>query len=528
MNLIGDDFVQNKPGNSNMLKKIILISIIALVVCIVIIVIILALVKEEKKTINIDGVANDNVKKAIIYENNDNVHVSIRDISEFLGYQSYAGNYKERSENANECYVANKQEVACFVANSNVIEKINLSTKESTYFTIDENVQMKDGKLYTTPKGIATAFNVYFGVSQDKTKITIQTLPYLVEVYKKSVVEMGYKEMSSEFEDQKTILKGLAIVKDAQGQYGLVDVLNKNTILETKYSAIAYTPVTETFKVKSNGKIGIVNEKGEELIKIQYDGLQLISQASKLYVVRKDNRYGVITETEDVRIPINFQNIGNDISRFPQNEQTNKYIIADKYIPVKKEDYWGLYNVEGKQLTDFIYDDFGCTSASAKNSENVLIIPDYDIIIGKKNNKYYLINQYGEELYKGAGFDEAYIKVEEGQKYYYLVRNDKKYNALSALKSLSEKTTGSEETEKANNSTSENNAQSTNQENNEKSNEENNEENSEENSEENNEESNEENNEENNEEDNEESNEENSEENNEENNEEDNDENNEE
>ena len=524
MNLMGEDFVQNKPGNSGTLKKILLISIIALVICIVIIILILALVKDEKKTFTIDGVANDNIKKTIIFENDGNVHISIRDIAEYLGYQSYSGNYVERSENANECYVANKQEVASFVANSNVIEKINPNTKESTYFTIDENIQMKDGKLYTTPKGIATAFNVYFGVTEDKTKVTIQTLPYLVEAYKKSVVEMGYKEISSVFDDQKTILKGLAIIKDGQGQYGLLDVLNKNIILETKYSNISYIPVTETFKVKSNGKIGIVNEKGEELIKMQYDKLQLISQASKLYVVAQDNRIGVINEIGDIKIPINFQGIGIDISKFDKNDLNNKYIIADKYIPIKKDNLWGLYNVDGERLTDFIYDGFGCASSSSKNAENVLIIPDYDIIIGKKNDKYYLINQYGEELYNGAGFDEAYIKIDEGQKYYYLVRNNKKYNAISALKNLAEKTTASEEPNKE--TTGDNNSNGSgelkprnSEENNKENSEASKQENSEENNEENNEENGEENNEENNEENSEENNEENSEENNEENNE---------
>ena len=447
MNLIGEQFVPNKPDKSGKLKTIILISIVALVVAILIVVILMAVLKEEKITVKLNGENNAQLKNSLIFEEDGTVHIPIKEVASYFGYESYNGNYLNKSEDTSSCYVETNEEAVCFELDSDKIEKVNKKTQEVTYFYINEPVKMIDGKLYTTSEGIAQAYNAIFTYDQKTKKVVISTMQYLVDSYESAILEFGFKEISKEFNDEKAILNNLVIVKDTKGQYGIFNVSTDTNVLEAKYDSIEYIPMSGDFLVESNDKIGIVSSEGKERIKVQYSSIELINQELKLYVVKKDEKIGVIDENESVIIPINCNKIGIDSKTFSKNDIKNKYIILDKIIPVMKDDLWGLYDIEGTQLTDFKYEGFGCTSSSTRNTENVIIVPSYKVIIARKDRKYVLINQYGEELLNGALFDEAYMTVDVDEVKYYLVRNKKTYDAEELLEKLKERTQGSNQTE---------------------------------------------------------------------------------
>ena len=41
----------------------------------------------------------------------DTVYISIRDIASYVGYQSYSGDYSERSEAKYKCYIKSENEI---------------------------------------------------------------------------------------------------------------------------------------------------------------------------------------------------------------------------------------------------------------------------------------------------------------------------------------------------------------------------------------------------------------------------------
>lgn len=65
-----------------------------------------------------------------------------------------------------------------------------------------------------------------------------------------------------------------------------------------------------------------------------------------------------------------------------------------------------------------------------------MVIPDYNVIVASKDKKYNLINSSGEKLWNGLLFDDVYMTVTSTEKKYYIIRNEKKYDAEKQLKKL--------------------------------------------------------------------------------------------
>ena len=436
MNFMGEELQPKKEDKTKRLSKILLILIIIIAILIVAIMCVIASLKTEPLKVNLDGQANNDIKKLLVFDEDGSVHIPIRDIAPFLGYESFNGDYLNKSEDTNKCYIEIDEEVVNFEANSNKIEKINPQTMESSYILIDEAVQLRDGKLYTTPQGISKAFNVYYNYDEAKKKMTIQTMQYIVDMYEQNAIELGYKGISNNFNDSKACLKDLTIIQDQKGKYGIMNMETKKEILEAKYDKISYIPLSNEFLIVSNGKMGIKDENGKDKIKIQYEDINLVSQDMKLYVVKQDERYGMIDSTEDVIIPIVFDKIGIEIKNFERNNIKNKYVILDELVPVMRDNKWGLYNINGNQICKNEYDGFGCMISNNKNAKSVLVVPEYSLIIARKDKKYYLVSTEGQELGNSIDFDQVYMVIEAGDISYFVSRNNASANIDKVMEVL--------------------------------------------------------------------------------------------
>lgn len=435
MNLIGEEFIPTGKKNTNKTQKMILIAIIVLSIIIVVTLIAQILLKgknsnKDALNISIDGVEQADLDN-IIMVNDNKIYMPIRDIAPYLQYDSFNGDYINKSEDTTKCYVETNEEIAQFTANSNVLEKINKNTQEKTYYTFDDPVQMQDGKLYANEDIIQKAFNVYF--YKEGNQLNIYTMEFLIESYKNVVIESGFKDISIKFDDEKAILESLLIVKNDGGAYGVFNVDTKETILEAKYNKIEYIPTTNEFLVKTNGKMGIITATGKERIKLNYESIELVNQELNYYVVSNEGKFGIINENEEIIVPIHYDSIGVNINNFPKNNLKNNYVILDKIIPVRKNDLWGLYDINGTLLTKEGYDGLGCTNSRGRNTESLLVISDYNVIVVKQDDLYYLIYINGEKLFNGTGFDSAYISTDDGETNYCVTRNGKTYNAVDLI-----------------------------------------------------------------------------------------------
>lgn len=419
MELYNEDYkVKNKKSK---LPTIITIIIILLILLTVGIVYLIFYINSTVTRINLDGVSTSSLEKILyINEKDGNLYIPIRKIASYFKYKDYSGDYKYKSEDSTKCHVENENETAMFTLDSSILVKTR-GNSDYEYIDLDQKVFQKDGELYTTIDGIEKAYNVSFTYDKEKKRIDIYTMNYLLDYYTKY---LKIEDYSTAFNDKKAILEGM-IVKIQNGKYGVVKAQNGEAILETKYDKIEYLQNTSDFMVKSNGKCGILSQKGEAKIKIAYDDIDVMDNENGLYLIKENGYYGILDSKGNVILEPNYQQIGTDINQYAQNGVENKYVLLNKLIPVKQNNLWGFFDLKGKQIADFKYTGLGCTTSKVSNTYPTLIIPSYDIVIVKKDNFYNLMMLDGKELINGYVVDSVYmtVNVVTSENKYYMTYN---------------------------------------------------------------------------------------------------------
>lgn len=458
MNIIEEGF-QNKEEKKKKTSMTIILVAIVLVFCMIIgIISYLVYIKNSELKVFLNDEANAKVKDLLVIEDNGTVYVPIKEIASYLEYESYNGEYGNKSEELSKCYVESENQVVNFSLGSNKIYKLDLTDDSGNYEYIysKEPVKAINGVLYITSEATEKAFDISFDYDKDKNRIYIYTIPYLVELYSSKVLDFGYKEISDKYINQTAIVKNnFLVVKSEKEKYGVVTT-EGDAVLEVKYDDIEYLPTTGDFLVKSNEKYGIVSKNKETKVQLIYDSIELMDSDSQLYVVSKENKYGVIDFSGKTKIYIENDEIGIDGSKFSQNKIRNSYILADNLIPVRKGNVWGLYNKNGNQVVDFKYDSFGYIANNNKEAINLLVIPDYNVLVACKDKKYTLLNSFGEELFAPVA-DDIYMTINGGQTYYYIMVNDKQMNAIEFLDSIGIKNNSKQDNNESSDNTNETN-----------------------------------------------------------------------
>lgn len=434
MNLIDEELQPKKKDNSKKMARMILIIISILIIAIIGIVMAIAYIQEKTLKLYVNGSINEKVKQMMVIEDDGTIYFPIKDIASYLGYQSFNGEYTDKSEDQSKCYVQDDNEVANFALNSNKIYKLTLENSDGNYdyYYSKKPVRAINGKLYATSDAIENAFNVSFSYNADNQRAYIYTMPYLIQSYSSKVLDYGYEEISDNYNNKKTILNDMLVVTKDQGKiYAVIDIKG-NAVIEPKFDNIEYLPNSGDFLVQSNNKVGIISAKKETKIQLLYDSLELIDSDTGLYLAKKDNKYGVIDSKGNIKIYIEYDQIGIDNTKFEQNNIKNKYLLDNGMILARKDKLWGAFDKNGKQVLDFEFDSFGYVATSNKDAINLLLIPDYNILVACQNKKYALINSAGEMIIRPV-LDDAYMTINSGKKYYYMNANDRKINITEFL-----------------------------------------------------------------------------------------------
>ena len=123
MNLIEESFQTKEEKKKKVATKIILVAIIAVVLVIVGIVSYLLYIQSTTLKLTLDGQANEKLKQLLVFEEDGTIYVPIKDVASYLGYDSFNGEYSDKSESQSKCYVQSKEEteIANFSLGSNVI-----------------------------------------------------------------------------------------------------------------------------------------------------------------------------------------------------------------------------------------------------------------------------------------------------------------------------------------------------------------------------------------------------------------------
>lgn len=457
------DFEIEKQKNQKKIKKIIICIIVLLMMCAVCLgAVAYKMYDPDKLTIIIDGKDVSDLRTIMdiqIDENGKTIfYIPIREFGQYLnkanpelGYVTYKGDYDPQTEEENKCYIERKGiEVTLFSANSKDVYKMNLQKQNSEYeqYTIDKNVYLNKGKLYTSVEGIEKGYNVFVKYDETNKTITINSLDKIITNVSQSLEQKGENgsygklKVTEIYSDYNAVNEGGIVVKADSGTYG---ILNANDfskyILEPKYDKIEYIPETTDYLVTSNGKVGLFSKDGRRKIEMMYEQLTQIGQDSKLYVMKANNQYGVVDENGNTIIYPEFDQIGIDVKQFAYNGIKKGYIILNKLIPVKEKELWAFFDTKGKPIsgnsvqTAFKYTNIGYRTSNSDNIYSLLVIPEYNVIVvGDKSKKYGFMNINGVERH--MLFNKIYIKVSSGKALYKMTRDnfDGEEDVLELLK----------------------------------------------------------------------------------------------
>ena len=295
------------------------------------------------------------------------------------------------SDSNNIKQVSNENKTEYFAAFENekwgVIDSLGNITINPQY---DEMITIPDK---TIPVFICT-YDVNYETLEYKTKAINEKGEEIFLNYE-GVEGLINEDESGNIFYEKNVYK---VKKDSK--FGLIDGKGKE-ILKCEYDDISTLTGEEgTLLITQNNNIGLADTYGNILIKPEYTDIQKFGNGSKnKYIVKNsDNKYGILLSDSSVEIEIKYDYI--------------KSIDGNNLYAVKEDDMWKVINKDSTIEVSINYDDV----SDIKN----------DYIVVEDNNKYGLINTSGEEVIPVEYDDLKYIFEEN-----YIARQGDKYGIIN-------------------------------------------------------------------------------------------------
>lgn len=340
------------------------------------------------------------------------VYYNIETLTKLTGYKYNNGAYGEEiDETKDKCYIDNGGEYVTYLLDSNEItknikivkqyteelkipyEKISNTTLSNTSsaeldkesFTLEQPVIQFEDFLYASKEAITKGLNMRI-LDNQGTIVDIQTLEDLVNGYSNSLSQSGYT-LTPNFKNQRALSDGYAVVgKDKE--YGVVDLETGKEVISLKYDSVEYVQSIGEFIVSSNSNYGMQKPGSQTpTIKLEYESIDLLNAEKKLYIVGKNGKYGVINSEGNEVIPTEYDQIGlTSVSAYKSQGEKDKYVINGECIPVMRNENYGLYSIDGTLLASTRFSAIGCENPNEiiKNTSAMptLTIPLSDKVTG--------------------------------------------------------------------------------------------------------------------------------------------------
>ncbi len=458
-------------------KKIYMICGIGIVLLIFIIVALLAVVSninKNKAQLLIDG--NNYSVNGFLINKDNTIYIGLENLTKAIASDGYTYRKGNRDiEDENQCYITDSaiQESVFFKVGTNEIYKSDDVTNEIVHYTLSKPVIKENEKIYIPIEDCKMALNMNY--TKNKNQYSLSTIEYLEKYYNQQASNSFLPDTSIVWAtlpaNKKLLRDGLVIVADSSENLGIAFVssstdskkklttVSTTQIITPKYKYIKYVEKYNQLIVETSSGRGVVelskssdgNYTVKTIISPQYEEIKqldeerfIISQGgNKIDGKTEDEKnnksikYGIINKEGEEILPVEYQQIGIDAYEFTNNHIENKNKIFNSLIPVKKNDLWGFVNLKGQTIIGLEYTDLGCKESNS--SSNVLIIPDKDLIVVKKDKNYGIISKTGK-VYVKPVLTKVYQENEDGVDNYYMIYNDKKVNINEYFKSSSSKT----------------------------------------------------------------------------------------
>lgn len=462
MTLVDERELRNEQEKKQKIVKTIIRAIIVLVVVVAVLLICRAIAKKKEFKCVIDGNRNTAVSSNILYKDskgkvfveNGKVFVSLRELSNTLGYQFYNSEYKKKGEDKSKCQVQVNNIYTSYIAGSNKIYRAIVLNKEDgdksnnnqddfqdieeakkvefEYFTLEDNVRIENDELYASIEAAQIGFDIIINYDEKNNTLTINTLDYLENIAKEKRTDYAPSSEYS-YKDKRLLKYGMVVVKDTQGNYGVASYTRNDKegtfIASCKYSDIDFNEATSTLSTITNIDknagilyLNLANQSVDKNVTSEYQELKEATNEFDYFLVKQSDKYGIINADGKTVVPVIFDEIG--VKEEDYSDLTCKYILENKYVPVKLNGKWGLYSIDGKKLIEPQYEEVGCNLA--QSGDSVVIIPNVKegvngivFLYNREKAFYGLYNaDTGERI--AVSLTEVFKKNENGEDNYYV------------------------------------------------------------------------------------------------------------
>lgn len=245
--------------------------------------------------------------------------------------------------------------------------------------------------------------------------LCIYDVDYETESYKTKALNSKNEEIFTQFEQIEAFLNkdkndhiwyedALKVKKD--GKYGMINLEGKE-LIPCEYDEItAMEGIRDTFKAIKEGKRGIFNQEGKEIIPMQYTDIANLGKDSKegFIVKQEDGKYGVVDYSNQTVLENKY-------------EEVIKVFGNDMYV-VKKGGKQILIKKDGTELLNTGYDEI---KEILKDTENGIIYT--------KNGKYGVMKTTGEII-----IAPEYEELKEAKSGLFIAKQNGMYSVIDKQK----------------------------------------------------------------------------------------------
>jgi len=259
------------------------------------------------------------------------------------------------------------------------------------------------------------------------------------------IIEPTYDEMIIIPDNTKPVFICIENVNYEDGTYTSKAINEKNEKIYTNYDKVEVLYNNDKdntlwyennlLKVQKDGKYGLINLEGKELLSPSQDSIEPIKGTKSVYITTSENKKGLVDNMGKVIIENKYQEITSLTNQYEngfivKNEQGKYGVINyDKTIALE-EKYDEIKNVYGNEM--YVVKEANTLKlvntkqeAFLENKfEEVKEINLNDVII-KSNGKYGVVNTNGEEKIPAIYDDLTYAFSE-----YYIAKKENKYGII--------------------------------------------------------------------------------------------------
>lgn len=199
------------------------------------------------------------------------------------------------------------------------------------------------------------------------------------------VIEPMYQEMLVVVDESKDVFLCTYDINEEDGTYKTKVVNKKNEMIFTKYNKVEALENIDSngnlwyeenvLKVEQNGKYGLINLDGNEIIAPIYEQIYTLKGVKNSFIIKQDGVYGLVNSTGRIVVPTKYK----EITSVDDEDYTKGYITIDE------NDKYGLISSSGETVLESKYEKI-----------HNIVSDDYFVI--DEDGKQYVINKSGEKL----------------------------------------------------------------------------------------------------------------------------------